>query len=56
MTFKAYSRIMAMNAEWFIFAHLLNFSPANFVSLDTQVETRRVTTVFTLTLPLCSFD
>ena len=45
-----------MNAEWFHFPHLLNFSPTFHLQilvplpLDAQVQTRRVTTVFTLTL------
>ena len=50
---------MAVNAEWLHFAQVIILSLSvhlsNLVSLDAQVQKRRVTTDFTLTLtPLAS--
>ena len=47
---------MAVNAEWLHFAQVIILSLSvhlsNLVSLDAQVQKRRVTTDFTLTLTL----
>ena len=53
---KLQTSFMAENAEWLHFAQVIILSSpvhlSNLVSLDAQVQRRRVTTDFTLTLTL----